>query len=159
MTTVTGETNMADDLDLERGDPSRGEERRTRRRDRERATASSESKTTTAKLDNELQARLVGSLEQVQEWRAARDDTELADAIGEDKEKMAKGLVSLTHTLQPLRQPLLIFLGFVEPCLAFGRVGRILTVRWVERRQQRAEELAAQQAAWDADHQPQPAFQ
>lgn len=149
---------MADDLDLERGDPGRGEERRTRRRERERTATGGESKTTSTKIDNELHSRLVGSLEQVQEWREARDDAELAQAIGEDKEKMAKGLVSLTHAVQPLRQPLLIFLSFVEPLLAFGRVGRILTVRWVERRQERADEVAAAQAEWDAAHTPQPVF-
>jgi hypothetical protein len=149
---------MADDLDLERGDPSRAEARRQRRQ-ASGSSSSGESKTTTAKLDHELHARLVSSLEQVQEWREARDDAELADAIGEDKEKMAKGLVSLTHAVQPLRQPLLVFLGFVEPLLAFGRVGRILAGRWVERRQQRAAEVAVAQAEWDAAHQTEAAFQ
>jgi hypothetical protein len=109
-------------------------------------------------MDRELHARLVESLDQVREWREAREDTELAEAIDQDKEKMARGLVSLTHAVQPLRQPLLIFLGFVEPLLAFGRVGRILTMRWVMRRQRQAEEVAAAQAEWDAaarsQHQP-----
>lgn len=145
---------MADDLDLERGDPSRAEERRTRRRStRDSNAVGGESKTLSEKLDRELHSRLVESLERVQEWRESREDMELAEAIGQDKDKMAKGLVSVTHVVQPLRGPLVIFLGFVEPVLAFGRVGRILTVRWVERRQQKAEDLAAAQAEWDQHHQ------
>jgi hypothetical protein len=144
---------MADELDLERGDPSRAEERRARRR---RSTGDSETKTTASEkvLDRELHARIVDAFGQVVEWREAREDEELATAINEDKEKMAKGLVSLTHAVEPLRQPLLIFLGFVEPVMAFGRVGRILGGRWIARRQQQAEEMAMQQAQWDADHQP-----
>lgn len=144
---------MADELDLERGDPSRAEERRSRRRSA-RSDTSGESKPRDDKLDRELHSRLVDAFDQVVEWREARDDEELATAISEDKEKMAKGLVSLTHAVVPLRQPLLIFLGFVEPVMAFGRVGRILATRWVTRRQQQAEEMAAAQAEWDAQHQP-----
>ena len=143
---------MPDELDLERGDPSRSEERRQRRRATRTETVSGESKTVTDKLDRELHARLVESLGQVQEWREARDDEELATAIEQDKEKMAKGLVSLTHAVMPLRKPLVVFLSFVEPILAFGRVGRILTFRWVEKRQRRAEEMTEEQR--DMDMQP-----
>jgi hypothetical protein len=149
---------MADELDLERGDPSRAEERSRRRRERQ-AGAGGESQAATVKLDKELHARLVESLDRVQEWREAREDMELAVAIEQDKEKMAKGLVSLTHAVTPLRQPLLVFLSFVEPLLAFGRVGRILATRWVTRRQRQAEDLAQAQAEWDAAHQPQAVFQ
>jgi hypothetical protein len=147
---------VPDELDLERGDPSRREERRSSRR---RASSTGEARSDSDKLDRELHHRLVESLEQVQEWREARDDEELATAIAQDKDKMAKGLVSLTHAVAPLRQPLLVFLGFVEPLLAFGRVGRILATRWVMRRQQRAEEMAAAQAEWDAAHNAQPVMQ
>jgi|SRR5215469_3403139 len=142
---------MADELDLERGAPTREERRRNRQeRTSERRSEGKASVTEEQKLDRELHARLIGAFEQIIEWRNARADSELADAIDQDKEKMAAGLVSLTHTVNPLRRPLNIFLGFVEPILAFGRVGRILTVRWFERRARRAEELAAEQAAWDA---------
>jgi len=144
---------MADELDLERGIPSRGEERRSRRREGSSETKSTGDKAS-EKLDRELHSRLTDALEQVVEWRMARQDAELATAISEDKEKMARGLVSLTHVVAPLRRPLLIFLGFVEPLLAFGRVGRILTERWLERRRERAEELARAQAEWDAQNQP-----
>jgi len=139
---------MADELDLETGGRQSPREERRRRRE----GAGGESKTTSEKLDRELHGRLTGALDQVVEWRQAREDEELATAIDEDKEKMAKGLVSLTHVVVPLRQPLLIFLGFVEPLLAFGRVGRILAGRWFERRAQRAEEMAQAQAEWDAQH-------
>ena len=149
---------MPDELDLEHGDPSRREERRTRRRQRDSTgSVGTESKTDTRRLDNELHSRLVDAFNQIVEWREAREDEELATAINEDKEKMAKGLVSLTHAVAPLRQPLLIFLGFVEPILAFGRVGRILATRWVarqQRRQQAAEELAVAQAEWDRQNTP-----
>lgn len=152
---------MPDELDLDRGDPARAEERRARRAARTSsktsASASGESKTNSDKLDRELHSRLVGSLEQIQEWRQARDDNELAAAIEQDKDKMAKGLVSLTHAVVPLRKPLLVFLGFVEPVLAFGRVGRILTFRWVERRQRMAEERMAQEAQqseWNVEMPP-----
>jgi len=140
---------MADELDLEKGDASRAEERRARRQAR---TGSSETKTGSEKLDKELHDRLMGAFQQVQEWREARDDEELATAIDEDKDKMSKGLVSLTHVIDPLRRPLLIFLGFVEPVLAFGRVGRILGGRFIAMRQARADDLAQRQAEWDAQN-------
>jgi hypothetical protein len=148
---------MADELDLERGDPSRAEERRNRRRQAsgEKAKTATEMRAD-KELDAQLHARLVEAFNQVVEWRESRDDEELATAISEDKEKMAKGLVSVTHTVVPLRQPLLIFLGFVEPVMAFGRVTRILATRWVTRRQRQAEDIAAAQAEWDAQHSGQP---
>src|SRR6516225_11145308 len=113
---------MANELDLEHGDPSRADpdERRRRRRSNAGAgTATGETKTEERALDRELHSRLVEAFDQVVEWREARNDEELATAIREDRERMAKGLVSLTHTVQPLRQPLLVFLGFVEPVMAF----------------------------------------
>jgi|SRR5215831_6599354 len=151
MTNVTSEVQVADEIDLERGDPSRAEQRRERRRSAA-SSVGGESKTTTDKLDKELHNRIVESFERIQEWREARDDMELAQAIDEDKEKMAKGLVSVTHVLAPLRQPLVYFLGLLEPVLAFGRVTRILVTRWVNRRQERQADLAAAQAEWDAQH-------
>jgi len=143
---------MADELDLSGGGYSSRSERRSRR-----SADGGESKTTSDKLDRELHSRLLDAFGQVVEWRQAREDEELATAIDEDKDKMARGLVSLTHAVTPLRQPLVIFLGFVEPVLAFGRVGRILATRWVMRRQRHAEDLAAAQAEWDAAHNANPA--
>lgn len=146
---MTKVITVTDELDLEKGDPSRAEERRSRRRT---SSDSGESKTSSDRLDRELHSRLVEAFGQVVEWRQAREDEELATAIDEDKEKMSSGLVSLTHAVAPLRQPLVIFLSFVEPLLAFGRVGRILATRWVTRRQAQAEDLAQAQAEWDAAH-------
>jgi len=141
---------MADELDLDHGEPSRTEQRRARRSQTSSSSVGGESKTLTEKLDRELLTRITESLDRIREWREARDDMELAEAIEQDKGKMAQGLVSLTHAIQPLRQPLVYFLGFIEPVLAFGRVTRILVTRWVTRRQRQAEDLAAAQAEWDA---------
>lgn len=150
---------MADELDLEKGRPERTEARRKRLS----GSSDGESKTATDRMDRELNERLTGALDQVVEWRQARQDAELAMAIDEDKDKMAKGLVSLTHVVMPLRRPLLIFLGFVEPVLAFGRVGRILGERFYERRQRIAEERAMERSMaeqgitveqWEAQQQP-----
>jgi hypothetical protein len=127
------------ELDLEHGTT------REQRRRRSGGSVDGESKTATDKLDRELNSRLLEAFDQVVEWREARGDEELATAITEDKDKMSRGLVSLTHAVTPLRQPLLVFLGFVEPILAFGRVGRILGGRFIERRQRIMEERAAMQ--------------
>lgn len=145
---------MPDELDLERGVPESSSERRRRRA--ESTGVGGETKTATDKLDRELSDRLDSAFGQVVEWRTARGDEELATAISEDSHKMTQGLVSLTHFVVPLRRPLLIFLAFVEPVFAFGRVGRILFSRWTYRRQLRQEELATAQAAWDAEHNAQP---
>lgn len=135
---------MADELDLERGDPERSEPRR-RRRSSGSDSDSKKSPAASERLDAQLDARLREALDQVVEWRMARGDEELATAITEDGDKMARGLVSLTRVLVPVRKPLLIFLGFVEPVLAFGRVGRILAERFINRRQRIAEEREAMQ--------------
>ena len=152
---------MTDEIDLEKGEPESSRERRSRRRSSSSSSSSvsGESKTTSDKLDNELNARLIDAFNHIQEWREARDDQELAVAIAEDKEKMSRGLVSLTHVFSPVRKPLVIFLGFIEPVLAFGRVGRILAGRFFGWRQQRAEAIAQAQAEWDAEHAPQPVYQ
>jgi hypothetical protein len=137
-----------DELDLEHGIPERGEEPRRRRRST--TSESAKDKPNGDKLDKELYARLIGAFDQLAEWRAARDDAELANAFDEDKDKMARGLTSFTHAITPARKPLIIFLSFVEPVLAFGRIGRILAERFVARRQRIAEERAAAQAEWEA---------
>lgn len=146
---------MADELDLERGDPDRADDRKRRRRS---GGGDAKPADTSAKLDHELHTRMIEAFDQTVEWRAARGDDELAAAIDEDKDKMARGLVSLTHVLVPLRRPLLIFLGFVEPVLAFGRVGRILGERFYARRQNIAQEQAEYDAAAAAAAAAQPEF-
>jgi len=142
---------MADEIDLERGVPSSRTEARRRRTER-KGPIEGESKTLTEKLDRELDDRITAALEQLRDWRESRDDEELADAIERGKEKMSKGLVSVTHIVAPLRGPLVVILGFLEPVLAFGEVGRILIGRWLNRRQEHADNLAAAQAEWDANN-------
>lgn len=144
---------MADEIDLERGVPDSADEKR-RRRQSGGSSEGTRRPASEGQVDKELHSRMVAAFDQVVEWREARDDEELATAISEDKDKMAKGLVSLTHVVQPLRGPLLIFLGFVEPVLAFGRVGRILGERFIMRRQRIAEERAAMAEEWQTEGRP-----
>jgi len=140
------------ELDLEKGDPERAEESTRRRRRTSTTSEDKEKESTEKQLDRELHVRLIDAFDHIQEWRETRDDTELAVAIAQDKEKMSKGLVSLTHYVNPLRKPLVIFLAFVEPILAFGRIGAILGGRIIGWRQRRAEEIAEAQAEWDRQH-------
>jgi hypothetical protein len=133
---------MPDELDLERGDASRADatsERRSRRRQRDTGSSSRAA----ASEDAEVEGQLSQAWERVAEWREARDDDELSEAIREDADVMTKGFVSLTSNFKPLRRPLIIFLNVILPLFAFARVGRILLTRWVERRERRIAEREA----------------
>ena len=136
------------EIDLETGKVS-GEEKKRRVSASGKGGSGStrRAETGVTKIEADLHKRLTETLERIVEQLQVRGDEELAIAIDEDKAKMAAGLVSLTRAVTPLRKPLLIFLGFVEPVMAFGRVGAILFRRAVERRQRKIAEWEAAQAA------------
>lgn len=140
---------MADEeLDLERGDASRTDallaQEKGQERSRTRRSSGGSSKTvgnsgatrrrstTESRTDDVLRTRLLRAFDRLSEWRIKKGDDELGEALAEDKEQMADGLVSLTKTIKFLRAPLLLVLAFIEPVLAFGRVGSILVGRWYE---------------------------
>lgn len=99
------------------------------------ATRSRSSAAVQDRVESELVSRLDRTFDRIAKALDARDDTELADVIREDKEAMGQGLASLTRSVKFLRSPLLVVLNLVEPMLAFGRVGRIMYVRFAERQQ------------------------
>lgn len=127
------------DIDLDTGEragvkrarPSTG----TSTRDTPRATPDKSDIT-----DHDLNGRLKEVFTDVADWREKKEDTELAEAIRESHEDMAKGLVALTRTLKWLRGPLGFAVGFIKPVLAFGKVGRILGERLVTWRMNRVQE-------------------
>lgn len=108
-----------------------------------------------AKQEADLRERLVECFDRIAGALRTRGDEELAELIDEDAEVMAVGLVSMTRPLQVLRAPLLVVVAVVEPLLAFGRIGRVLLVRFAERRA--IAQMQAEAAQQDADGEPQPA--
>lgn len=111
-------------------------------RSRSKSGGSSSSKSSA----NDLAPRFRAAFDKLADRLLARDE-ELATAIREESEGMASGLMSVTKTVPFLRGPLLIFFGVLEPVLAFWRVGGILTRRWLDRRQARANAVVAEQAS------------
>lgn len=150
---------MAGELDLERGDIEAaqkiadlgGARSRSKRASSGGSSGgggkSSGSKSGTKRTDSELVTRLVTSFEKIADQLEAREDHELSQAIREDARAMSQGLVSLTSTLTPLRVPLILFLGFIEPILAFWHVGSILVGRFIARRQRVMAEREMEAAA------------
>lgn len=146
-------------LDLEQGDENLADASPSERRRAARAAArkdSESSKTPRRKpaaqsasarerVEVELASRLDRTFDRIAIALSARGDEELADVIREDKEAMGQGLVSLTRSVKFLRSPFLMVLNLVEPVLAFGRVGRILYVRYAERQSRIAIERQQQQ--------------
>lgn len=150
-------------LDLEEGDEELANATPAQRRRAARAAASegggskpkpaaarSRAAVATDRVEAELVSRLDRTFDRIAKALEARDDTELAAVIRDDKEAMGQGLVSLTRSVKFLRSPLLMVLNLVEPVLAFGRVGRILYGRFADRQQRIATERQQQQ------EQPQP---
>jgi len=72
-----------------------------------------------------------------------------AGVIREETKAMSGGLALITQHFDVLRDPLLRLLGFVEPVVAFGRVGRIIARRIVERRARSAEDDEVDDRAGD----------
>lgn len=145
-------------LDLDKGDPMAAEaspaERRRMARERStgRSGPSSDSgekkkaptASATSKIEAELSSRLERVFDRIVKALVMRDDEELAQVVREDSEAMSQGLISLTRSVKFLRSPLLMILNLVEPVLAFGRVGRILIGRWIERRNRKFQEQEEQ---------------
>lgn len=145
---------MADELDLEVGDPSRGsadsEQRRRRRRERTSTSGNAATAREESKVENEIRSRLDRVFDRIVKARRAREDEELAEVIEEDAEAMAQGFLSMTTNVPFTRGPLIMFLNVLEPLLAFNRVVRILFLRFMERRARRYEEAQAAQAEYEA---------
>lgn len=151
-------------LDLEHGDEdladaSPAERRRAaaKRADDEAAAAtgkksSSRSKSSSSRsrastqerVEVELASRLDRTFDRIAIALDQRGDDELASVIREDAGAMSQGLVSLTRSVKFFRSPLLMALNLIEPVLAFGRVGRIMYVRFAERQARVASERAEQ---------------
>jgi hypothetical protein len=96
-----------------------------------------------------LASRLDRMFERLATSLEAREEFELAGVIREERKAMSGGLVLLTQHFDVLRDPLLRLLGFVEPVVAFGRVGRIIARRIVERRARSAEDDEVDDRAGD----------
>lgn len=159
------------ELDLERGDPSaaariaaegsaRSKRARSSKSDGDSGSSSGSrsgggSKTSGKGTDASLANRLGEAFSRLADQLEARDDQELADAIRQDSRAMSQGLVSLTRAVTFLRLPLLLFLGFLEPILAFWHVGSILFGRWVARRQRVMQEREMAAAGVEVNGVPQ----
>lgn len=94
-----------------------------------------------------MASRLNSAFAKIADQVDIRGDTELAEAIRDERGAMSQGLVSLTDQITPLRMVLLLAMALAEPILAFYRVGRILFLRflgWRERRIAERQEAAEQ---------------
>lgn len=116
--------------------------------------ASSSSSRRKPRKESELQSRLAGCFERIAEALDERGDEEMAEIIREDGPIMSQGLVSLTRPLTALRTPLLVVIAVVEPVLAFGRIFRLLALRFADRRARimAEQEQAAAEAQEQAQH-------
>lgn len=83
------------------------------------------------KAETDLRGRLEVAFGKLADQLRARNDEELADAFDEGKEAISQSLVTMTATIRWMRKPLLLFVGFLEPVLAFWRIGRILLGRLI----------------------------
>lgn len=148
-------------LDLENGDEELAEATPAQRRAAARKAAgedrpstakktssarrsSTKTPTQVSKLEAELTSRLHRTFDRIAQTLDARGDQELAEVIREDGDAISQGFISLTRNVRFLLSPLIMLLNLVEPVLAFGRVGRILYRRWVERQQRTAEQATQQ---------------
>jgi len=133
-----GDAKLADDIDKKIE-----QQVKSQRQQKPRASSQSASKKSSSPgtrrtkeqiADSEVSARLERTFDRIIDALEQRDDEELATVMSEDKEAMSRGIVSLTKSVKPLRNPLIMVLNLVEPILAFGRVARILFLRFAERR-------------------------
>lgn len=157
-------------LNLHDGDPDRADEiadaqarqavaqsereKRKAKRESQKKESGSSSTRSRAKAspatESGLQGRLVDAFTRLANMLERKGDEELSTAINDEKQAMAQGLVSLTRNVTPLRGPLVLLISFLEPVLAFWRVGSILGGRLIERRQRVMAERAMQEAGAQA---------
>lgn len=130
---------MADELDLERGDPGRADSASERRRARRTARQADTESAGGGKAEAEIRMQLEGAFERLAKMRDTKEDAELADAIREESDPMTEGIVTLTNSVTPLRFPIIILLNLLITMMAFGRVGGILYQRFQDRRVARAQ--------------------
>lgn len=117
---------MADELDLEQGDPkffqrvtAAGKERTAQARAAKTppSRASTAAKQAADKAeDGWLKTELLNSFT---DWQEATQDEYLADLLGRRKDQMASGLVALTRNIRFLRGPVITMVKFVQPIMAF----------------------------------------
>lgn len=134
------------ELDLEHGDraaadklQSEGKEARTRRRSTSSTSSKSKPKSapTNDAEEKSLTVRLSSAFSDLADQAEAHQDLELADVLNRRKDAMSQGLMSLTRTVRFLRPPLLLFLIFLEPTLAFWELGGLATRRYIARAQRK----------------------
>lgn len=139
-----GDEELAEASPRERRRAARKAVRETTSKPASKSASSSRSRASASdRVEAELLSRLDRTCLRIADMLTARGDDELAEAVREDRGPMSQGLVSLTSNVKLLRMPLIMALNLVEPALAFGRVGRILYNRFVDRQARRQTEREA----------------
>jgi hypothetical protein len=157
-----GDEKLADDIDKRIEQEVKAQRKsppRTVRKDTDKAKSTS-GRRTKEQIDNDqIAAQVARTFDRIVKALEDREDEELATVIEEDKDAMSRGIVSLTRNVKQLRKPLIVVLNLIEPLLAFGRVGRILLLRFAERRARvmAEREMAAAQQAPPSTMEPQTA--
>lgn len=138
---------MSDELDLEAGDPSEAERilnegqvaSRSRRQSRAKSGKSTPRKAATEAEDNSLRG---DAREMFDDFAKAveRRDPELAEILQRRGEAMAQGLVSLSRKVKFLRSPLVLFIAFFQPTLAFWELGSYGISKYINWRQSKVAE-------------------
>lgn len=142
---------MADELDLENPPEDESPSARRRRARRAERGTSTDSKGHTGPDDGVVTSKLNSAFGKLADQLASKGDDELATAINEESSGMTQGLVSLTKSVVFLRGPLVFIIELALVLLAFWRVGRILFIRALVRR----ETIMAQRAQYE-EAPPQP---
>lgn len=140
------------EIDLTKGDPDAAEKiaaagSSARRGRRGKSSDSSGSKGTTTKAAREAQDRTLKGelLEMFHDFAESfqEHDPELADILERRREAMSQGLVALTRKIGVLRGPVVLFVAFFQPVLAFWELGSYAVRRYVARQQRKANERRA----------------
>lgn len=152
-------SDIPDEFDLDNPPPVLDDETPAQRRRRERRdkiaggtgseTKARPSKAKAAQADGDLKSRLEDGFQKLADQMRARDDDELADALQDGKGPMAASLVSMTKVVKWFRKPLVLFVGILEPILAFWRVGGILLGRMFIWRENMTQQVPSEQVPAD----------
>jgi hypothetical protein len=102
--------------------------------------------------ERDIRVRIERTQARLVEWLEGREDYELATVIKEDGKAMVGGIIYICGSAVWLRAPILAAMTIVEPMVAFGRLAKVLSTRWIARRQRKQQEWeeAQQQAEWEA---------